>query len=414
MVKNSKKAKKQYLFLWYYFKQASLAKKAIILFVFLIIVGVIIFQVQRATNKPNYLLEKAQKTDITETVSESGNISTDNSVPIYSPATGFITDVYVKNGSQVYVGENLFSVESSASEQEKESALANYLMAKTLLDSAESNKNLLRSEMYAKWKMFTDISTTSTYEKSDKTPNEENRKAAEFQIAQDNWLSAEKKFKDQETVVAQAQAQASSTWILYQATQNTTVTSPADGTIANLSVATGNSVVAHTTSTLNPVLSILKFAMYEAVIPMGEEDIMKVQEGQNATLSIDAIPNKTYKGTVSRLDTIGTKNQGVISYNVYISLENDDANVHPGMSLDADIITKRLPSIVSVPNASVKPYKGGKAVRTLKNNEIVYIPVEVGIIGKERTQILKGIQEGQEVIVALPNEQLKRSGFLSL
>jgi len=414
VVKNSKKAKKQYLFLWYYFKQASLAKKAIILFVFLIIAGVIIFQVQRATNKPNYLLEKAQKTDITETVSESGNISTDNSVPIYSPATGFITDVYVKNGSQVYVGENLFSVESSASEQEKESVLANYLMAKTLLDSAESNKNLLRSEMYAKWKIFTDMSTTSTYERSDKTPNEENRKAAEFQIAQDNWLSAEKKFKDQETVVAQARAQASSTWILYQATQNTTVTSPADGTIANLSVATGNSVTAHTTSTLNPVLSILKFAKYEAVIPMGEEDIIKVKEGQNATLSIDAIPNKTYKGTVSRLDTIGTKNQGVTSFNVYISLENDDASVHPGMSLDADIITKRLPSIVSVPNASVKPYKGGKAVRILKNNEVVYIPIEIGVVGKERTQILKGIQEGQEVIVALPNEQLKRSGFLSL
>ena len=78
------------------------------------------------------------------------------------------------------------------------------------------------------------------------------------------------------------------------------------------------------------------------------------------------------------------------------------------------LITKKIQDVISVPNTSVKPYKGGKAVRILKNNEVVYIPIEIGVVGKERTQILKGVQEGQEVIVALPNEQLKRSGFLSL
>lgn len=414
MAKTFKKAKKPYLFFWYYFINASLAKKTLAVFVLLLVCGIAIFQIQRITKKPSYILEKAQKTDIIETVSESGNIASDSSVSIYSPATGFVKEVYIKNGQEVEAGTPLFSIQSSSSEQEKESALSNYLASKALLDSAESNKSLLRADMYAKWKQFTDMATTSTYEDSNKTPKEENRKAAEFQIAQDNWFSAEKKFKDQETVVSQAQAQMSSAWQLLQVTQNATVTAPVSGIVANVSVLPGSSVVAHnTTSSGNPILSLSQNVQLEAVIPMGEEDISKVTEGQKVELSVDAVPGKTYKGVVSRVDTIGTKNQGVISYNVYISFENSDKNLRPGMSLDAEITTKKQTGILSVPNASIKPYMGGKGVRILgKNNEPLYIPIKIGTIGKERTQVLTGIQEGQEVIVALPNEQIKRSGFL--
>ena len=62
-----------------------------------------------------------------------------------------------------------------------------------------------------------------------------------------------------------------------------------------------------------------------------------------------------------------------------------------------------------VPNSAIKPYQGGRAVRVPgENGEIEYIPVKIGIRGKSNTQILSGIEKGQEVITALSNDSIKR------
>ena len=81
------------------------------------------------------------------------------------------------------------------------------------------------------------------------------------------------------------------------------------------------------------------------------------------------------------------------------------------MSADATIITKTLEDVLSVPSSSVKPYQGGRAVRIMKNNKIAYLPVKIGVRGKSKTEIISGISQGQEVITALSNEQIKRPGL---
>jgi Cu(I)/Ag(I) efflux system membrane fusion protein len=83
------------------------------------------------------------------------------------------------------------------------------------------------------------------------------------------------------------------------------------------------------------------------------------------------------------------------------------------MTADVDIITRKEPGVLSVPNAAVKPYQKGRAVRKLgKNGEIEYLPVKVGIRGKENTQIIEGLVEGQKIIVSLTNEKApKKSPF---
>jgi multidrug efflux pump subunit AcrA (membrane-fusion protein) len=102
----------------------------------------------------------------------------------------------------------------------------------------------------------------------------------------------------------------------------------------------------------------------------------------------------------------------VVRYAAYIQIENPDEKLRPGMSVDADIITKTAKKVLIVPNSSVKPYQGGRAVRVPGENGIVeYIPVEIGIRGVKNTQILKGISEGQEIITSLSNESIKRPGL---
>lgn len=397
-----------------WFKYLSLKKKLFFIGITTILLLIALAKLSQLNQPPPYTTQKVQKADIIETVSETGNIISGGSANVYSPTNGVVTDVFVSNGTIVSKGQELFAVESSATQQEVQSAYANYLAAKSALDTALSTQDALRADMFAKWKNYLDIATNSTYENGDDTPNTANRTAAEFHIAEDTWHAAEKKYKDQQTAIAQANAAVSSTWLSYQATQNSTVKAPMDGTVSNLSVTTGSPVtINNAVAPQTPVLALTKGRTNEVVIPLSETDIAKVHPGQKAKIDVDAVNNKTYKGVVERTDSLGTKNQGVVTYNVYLKLLDGDENIRQGMSVDVEITTKELKNVLSVPNSAVKPYQGGRAVRIpgVKKGEVKYLPVVIGSKGLERTQIMEGLSEGQTIIVSLANEQLKRPGL---
>ncbi len=398
------------------FKRVSFKKKILIVVGLIILILIVSSSIQNAFKPAPYTLAKAQKSDITEVVSESGNISLSNKANVYSTSTGIVEEVYVANGDQVNEGDELFRVESTATEQERNAAYANYLTAQASLKAAHSNADVLRADMYGKWKSYRDMATNDTYETGDGVAKEREREAAEFQIARDTWEAAEAKYKDQQTTIAQAQAHVTSTYLLYQATQNTVVKAPISGTINNVSVAQGSSVTVNSPTSLTtpaPALSIANFSRTEAVIALNESDALKVKEGQIVEIDVNAIDNKKFRGRVVRVDDIGTSNQGVIQYNAYIEVFAPSQNLKAGMTVDVDITTNKISRVLSVPNAAVKPYQGGRAVRIVnpKTKKIEYIPVVTGVKGEERTQIVKGIAEGQEVVTALANDQIKRPGL---
>ncbi len=400
-----------------WFKKLSLKKK-----IFVIVGGLILFLVasgviQKATQPPPYITEKVKKSDITQTVTETGNITAESSAKVYSPSNGIVKEVFVENGQSVSEGELLFTVESSATEQEQQAALSTYLTAKTALNSAESSALSLRSSMYTNWEIFRNLATNDTYENSDDTPDLDQRKATEFQVAQDNWLAAEKKYKDQQTAVSQARAQVGTTWLAYQATQDAEVKAPISGVVANVAIIPSGSVrsqaSASLTETITPALFITSPAPTEAVIALSESDILQLQSGQNAIIDVNAIDDKEYKGIVRRVDSVGTLDQGVNRYKVYIEILDADSDLRSGMTADVEIITQEVKGVLSVPNSAIKPYQGKKAVRIVgEKGEIKYITVRVGVKGDQTTQILEGLDEGQEIITSLSNEQLKRPGLL--
>lgn len=401
---------------YYVFKRVSFKKKIVIVVGLFILFLTISSVVQNALKPAPYTLAKAQKSNITEVVSESGNISLSNKANVYSTSTGIVEEIYVTNGDQVNEGDELFKVESTATEQERSAAYANYLTAQSALKTAQSNADVLRADMYGKWKSYRDMATNDTYETGDGVAKEREREAAEFQIAQDTWKAAEAKYKDQQTAIAQAQAQVTSTYLLYQATQNTVVKAPISGTVSNVSVAQGSSVAVNSPTSLTtpiPALSIANFSTTEAVVALNESDALKVKEGQVVEIDVNAIDNKKFRGRVVRVDDIGTNNQGVVQYNAYIEVFAPGQNLKAGMTVDVDITTNKISSVLSVPNAAVKPYQGGRAVRIVnpKTKKIEFIPVVTGVKGEERTQILSGISEGQEVVTALANDQIKRPGL---
>ena len=86
---------------------------------------------------------------------------------------------------------------------------------------------------------------------------------------------------------------------------------------------------------------------------------------------------------------------------MYLDIEDADAHLKSGMTVDVDIATREEADTLSVPNEAIKPYQGGRAVRILNSKgEIEFKPVEIGLKGKKYTQIISGINESEEVIVS--------------
>jgi HlyD family secretion protein len=172
---------------------------------------------------------------------------------------------------------------------------------------------------------------------------------------------------------------------------NCHIYAPLAGTVANMDVKKGDSVSA------NSAIATVVPKQMVAEISLNEVDIAKVAIGQKAVLTFDAIDGLSVAGEVVEVDIIGTATQGVVVYNVKISLSGEDGRVKPGMSVSTSIITETKQDVLSVPNAAVKS-NGESYVQVLENGIVRDQTVEIGLSDDAMTEITSGLQEGDEVI----------------
>ncbi len=414
-----------------WFKRTRRRNKVFAIIALIIVGSIIGTQIQNATAKPPYETQAAKVEDIVQLVSETGNVSTGGRVDVSSTATGVIEELYVQNGDAVELNQQLFKVRSTATEQEQATANASYQSALSAQKKAEQGKLAADSAMWSAQKLRLNAKEAKRVKddhKDDYEDLEEQSVDASAVQTEKDFTAAETAYKEADVSVVAAKAQVTATWLAYQATKNAVVKAPTTGTIANLSMAVGDNVTAGGSSALSasaalglgatastPVLTIANLSSdYSIKLALNEVDIPKVKQGQHATIVLDAFAGKKYNGSVTHVDAVGTNTQDVITYNVVVSIHDADSGIKPGMTADVDIEVDKANDVLSVPNSAVKPYKGGRAVRVIdpKTKELQYIPVQIGIKGESKTQIIKGISEGQEIVTALSNEQVKKqSGF---
>ncbi len=381
------------VFGWFF--KSSWNKKAVII-VLILIVGFVVGYKIISSREDGYILGTAQKHTITEIVTESGVITTNGRVNIYSPTNGVIKEIFVLNGEAVLENQKLFTVKSTATTQEKTTAYAAYEAAVAAVKQAE---NTHRKTLATVERVHDDVKDHS---KDETFLQKETRTTAE--VANDNAYDA----------LTAARAELLSAQVAYHATQNSTVTTPVSGTVSNLSVVKGSSVIVNNVLVpTSPVLIISGLGETEIVVSVGESNINKIKLGQEVEIKLDAVDDKVYKGVVKRFDGNGSITQGVVKFNVYIEITDHDDKLKPGMSADVDIVTNEMKDVLSVSNTAIKPYQKGRAVRKLgSNGKLEFIPVKTGVRGKEFTQIIEGLEEGQEIVASLTNEKTgKKSLF---
>ena len=131
-----------------------------------------------------------------------------------------------------------------------------------------------------------------------------------------------------------------------------------------------------------------------------EIDITHVEVGQPATITFDAIPNKTYNGKVIKTDLAGTVAQNSVNFTSTVQLTDADALVRPGMSANVTIVTNKVENALLVPSTSIfTDANGGQYVYLVQNGATTTVPVTVGAVSDSTTQITGNSLKAGDTIV---------------
>jgi macrolide-specific efflux system membrane fusion protein len=219
----------------------------------------------------------------------------------------------------------------------------------------------------------------------------------------DDWLAAEAKYKNQQKVINQAQIALNAAWLAYQQA-SPIIYAPISGTVTGLSLQPGTVLVAQAntsgTATAQKIASIRTNAAAQLSVNITEVDITKIKIGDKATVTLDALPGKTYTGKVVSIDTIGMISSGVTNYPAVIGLDTEVPAILPNMAVNVQIITKVLDNVILVPNAAVQTTNGQTTVRVMRNGQVAGVEVEVAGSNETQTGLASGINEGEVVVTS--------------
>ena len=183
---------------------------------------------------------------------------------------------------------------------------------------------------------------------------------------------------------------------LQEAMNNYTATSPISGTIIEKNAKAGDALTAGA-----DLCTIYDLSYLVMVINVDELQVSDVSVGQSVQVTADAVPDKTYTGTVTRVSMKGSSNGGTTTYPVTVRIDETEG-LRPGMNANAEIVIAEAGNALAVPNAAI--VRGGYVLVTKDSPSAanadpdmtapegyVYVPVKIGVSDDDYTQIISGV-----------------------
>jgi HlyD family secretion protein len=205
--------------------------------------------------------------------------------------------------------------------------------------------------------------------------------------------------------VAQARAGVTRTLDILSKTE---IAAPIDGVVSRLQVRLGEMVVIGIQNQPGTTLmTVSDLSAIDAEIKVAEADVLRIAIGQQARVTLEAVPGRDFSGRVveigaSALPVVGTA-AAAREFRVVVRLAAPDPGLRPGLTCDAEVLTAERKNVLTVPLQSVvlRPGADGKersGVFTAKDGRAVFVPVKTGIIGGLDIEV-EGVANGTGVII---------------
>lgn len=207
--------------------------------------------------------------------------------------------------------------------------------------------------------------------------------------------------------------------------ENYTIKAPRDGVIASLNIAEGESVSsggssASSSSTSSSsgsssssnALAVLTSKNKNTVVAINEVDVPNIKKDQKVNLTFDALEDLEMTGKVTKIDLIGTEDQGVVYNNVTINFDDYDERIKNGMTVNVEIITNSKEDILLVSSTAVQNGSNGDYVKLVTDNNVdmrnssventntKLENIETGITDDVNVEVVSGLEEGDVVVIS--------------
>ena len=404
--------------------------------------------------------------DLAAIVTSSGEIKPKNYINIGANAMGNITEILVKEGDHVRKGQLLARVENTqpaadvaAYEANVSSAEADTTASEAGLKAADENIHTMEAGLEHD---KADLDRMKAdYDRAQELFNEKLLARQDFELKKFTYEAQKAQIAESAARIVQARAQREQSAAQLSSTQRHIAQTranlnrfadvlrkydslaPLDGVVTNLPIRVGESVVPGIQNTEGSVImTIADMSIITAEVKVDETDIVSVHLGQVADITIDAIPNKTFKGHVTEIgDTAILRSTGLAAsqsaissqeakdFKVVIAMDNPPAEVRPGLSCTAKVTTATRSSALTIPiqaltirqrgdleqpkpgstataQAATKPDPAAEKARkeeiqgvfVVNAGKAEFRKVETGITGATDIEVLNGLKQGDQIV----------------
>ncbi|PPD40594.1 MAG: efflux transporter periplasmic adaptor subunit [Methylobacter sp.] len=304
-----------------------------------VILLLILFAVLRLDQpaQVRYQTEKARRGDLVVTVSATGTLSPVNEVEVGIEVSGTIEKVFADYNDQVKVGQVLAKLDTrrlQAQTQQSQSALE-VTKAKVLQAEATLQEAQLKLGRYDQTRQLSGGKVPSSTEMDTARANLARAKA-DLASAKASVLQTGNTYKDNQIQLNKA-----------------VVHSPINGVVLERSIEPGQTVAS---SFESPVLFKLAedLTQMELQVDVDEADVGSVREGQEATFTVDAYPDRTFPALITKVHYGPETVDGVVTYKTVLSVDNTSLSLRPGMTATATIIVNKKANVLLVSNAVLR------------------------------------------------------------
>ena len=412
------------------------------------VVGAAVYQSRK--NVVTVQSGRVLREDLASVVTASGEVNPWTYVNIGANAFGKITHLYVKEGDRVKKGQLLAQIENvqpaadvSAMQASLQAAHGDEAAADAGYDTAIAD--LARAKADAEQKKL-------DYERAQGLFKDQLIAKQEYDARKAAWEASASGLEQAQARIVQSKAQraaahervkqaAASLTHASDVLQKTVYAAPFNGTITNLPVREGETVVIGIQNQPGSTLMTLAdMSVITAEVKVDETDIVNVKLGQPADVTIDAIPNKTFKGHVSEIgENAIVRSTGVATsqtlassqeakdFKVKVTIDDPPADLRPGLSTTAKITTATRTNVLAIPiqaltirqRADLEPPAKDKGsvqaaspssartekdkqeiqgVFVIRDRKAVFVPVETGVTGTTDIEVTSGLQQGDEIV----------------
>jgi len=402
--------------------------------------------------------------DLTAQVTASGEIKPRNYINIGANAMGQLTDILVREGDRVRKGQLLARIEDvqpaadvQASQASLSSAEADSAASEAGLKAADENLNTMQADID---RTKADLARMkSDFERAESLYKDQLMAGQEFELKKATYDAQLAVVRQSEARLVQARAQREQTAAQLNSSQRRIAQmranlaratdvlhkfnayAPLDGVVTNLPVRVGETVVMGIqNSAASTIMTIADMSLITAEVKVDESDIVNVKLQQIADITIDAMPNRTFKGHVIEIgNTAILRSSGVAAsqsavssqeakdFKVVIALDDPPEEIRPGLSCTAKITTATRQNVLTIPIQALtvrqkgdlerKPEKGAaqaaaqvdpaaekarkeelQGVFVISGGKAEFHKVETGITGTTDIEVLNGLKPGDEII----------------